>query len=111
MDAIVDICARHEPPLITTGGGGMLLGHAAGEIARLRALATQARESPPPTTRTPKSATTTARGTSPPPSPASSSPSSTTAWSGAGMSEQAVVRIVETSYPLPPTDGLTPGDR
>ena len=27
------------------------------------------------------------------------------------MSEQAVGRIVETSYPLPPTDGLTPGDR
>ena len=33
--------------LITTGGGGMLLGHSAEEIARVRALATQAREPAP----------------------------------------------------------------
>ena len=33
--------------IITTGGGGMLLGHSAEEIARLRALATQAREPAP----------------------------------------------------------------
>ena len=44
MDAILSFNGNK---IITTGGGGMLLGHSAEEIARVRALATQAREPAP----------------------------------------------------------------